>query len=285
MGCQGLFTPVSLWYPLSVFNKKFYSQRFHTSHSTCTHVTVWHTSNNSGKSHVHSTTEKLLRTHSSVIPGQIPSTKLRTNQRIIHSVHHRTRLESIVTSRMRITENEEPYRSWLVQNIWMFTNWYSEPNLCYFGYFSADEWRHCAQQLRRVAILTRPRPRSPDSIMTTARIWARRRRKRSVSASAKSSKAPHPQWRHTSRVPNPRKSQILPATKSHTYIYTYILYGCEVQIPYEVPVIESYFNLQKKSRTERRKESNTKNMREKTQPNHSAENCFFLSLSLSLSTK
>ena len=26
-GCQGLFTPVSLGYPLSVFNKKLYSQR------------------------------------------------------------------------------------------------------------------------------------------------------------------------------------------------------------------------------------------------------------------
>jgi len=25
-GCQGLFTPVSLGYPLSVFNKKLYSQ-------------------------------------------------------------------------------------------------------------------------------------------------------------------------------------------------------------------------------------------------------------------
>jgi len=26
-GCQGLFTPVSLGYPLSVFNKKLYSQK------------------------------------------------------------------------------------------------------------------------------------------------------------------------------------------------------------------------------------------------------------------
>jgi len=33
-------------------------------------------------------------------------------------------------------------------------------------------------------------------------------------------------------APNPRKGQILPDSRSHTYIYTYFPYGCEVKIPY-----------------------------------------------------
>jgi len=34
-GCQGLFTPVSLGYPLSVFNKNSTLKQYSTSHHLC----------------------------------------------------------------------------------------------------------------------------------------------------------------------------------------------------------------------------------------------------------
>jgi len=40
-GCQGLFTTVSLGYPLSVFNKKLYSQRLRRKHlKLYSHTTI-----------------------------------------------------------------------------------------------------------------------------------------------------------------------------------------------------------------------------------------------------
>jgi len=105
-----------------------------------------------------------------------------------------------------------------------------------------------------------------------------------------SAPAPNLRRRHILGGAIPRGCQILGIRKSwlllnHTHISTHIFcmgVRYKFRMSAKVPVIESWVNLQTKSWTERQKESNTKSMREKTQPNHSAEICLSLSLSLFL---